>query len=159
MLKKVSLLFVLTMLLLTGALVPQVGYCAAQRPEQFVLEFYAWYFKTDKGIDLAEKNDEIYAYVERETVKIALNESLGEYYFTKMASYSFAWNNVKVIAGDSVAMYGGIFVVPVTFRLADGKKTSANTQETYEDYQVVVFVKQENAGFRIIKVVDCYPYS
>lgn len=158
-LKKAPLTFILTMLFLAAVNAPQVGYCAEQTPEKFVLEFYAWYFKVDKGAELAEKNGEIYAYVDKTVVEIAKNEAGAEYYFTKMYSYSAAWDTVEVIAGDSVTMSGGVIVVPVTFRLDGENGTSANAQEVCDDYQVIVFIKQENSDFRIIKVVDCYPYS
>ena len=115
-------------------------------PEQFLAKFYAWYFETDAR-EVADLNDSIYEFVSPETVTYMQNRTnRTEYYVTRAQSWSAAWKNPEIEIGSAIALYGGIFFVPVTFKI------------TYRDWHVVVYVKKEGDEFKVIKVSDIFPY-
>lgn len=121
------------------------GYCAEQTPEQFVRDFYAWYFVADRGEDMAEKNDAIYKYVARPLVADVRADTSGIYYFTKVGSYGARWDGVVVDVKDAVGIGGGVFMVPVEFVLGQERRN------------VIILVKNYDGEVKIFKVMDVYP--
>lgn len=97
----------------------QYGYCAEERPEQFVKDFYTWYITVDEGRQLAITHDDIYKYVAQETVQKVRNIP-GAYgsdrrdYFLKMLDYPLNMSGVTIQVGKITDMGMATFVVPVT---------------------------------------------
>lgn len=135
-------------LLLIPVFSPGRGHCASQTPEQFVRDFYKWYFEADQKAP-ADQNDEIFKYLSAKTVAYIRSDAWNcdEYYVTRANTWTAAWNNVKTVVAKAIPMASDIFVVPVTFHTKWGK------------YHVVVFVAKENGQLRITKITDIYPYS
>lgn len=119
-----------------------------QTPEQFVRNFYQWYFEADKK-SVADRNDEIFKYISPKTVEHIRSNIRGsdEYYVTKANSWTDAWTKVKIIVSKTIYMNNNVCLVPVTFNVEA------------EKYHVIVFVDKKNEGMRIIKIADLYPYS
>jgi hypothetical protein len=117
-------------------------YCTESSPEQFVREFYTWYFKADREDFPAEKNNEIFRYVSRQTVKNLQVRNSRIYYFTKVGSYSSEWAQMELIVMGYSRITDDLFIVPVTFRV------------TSKDICVIVVLKCENDSFLITKVID-----
>ena len=141
------------LLLLLGYLIPaSQGYSAEQTPEQFVQDFYAWYFKVDTGETPAYKNDGIYTYVEKKTVEYVREQARMSSicYFTKTNTDWIAWKSVKIFVSESIKMYDDVFFMTVRFDLKD--------ENDSDNFYVMVFVKKENNSFYIIKASDVYMY-
>ncbi|MDR2503953.1 MAG: hypothetical protein LBD82_06200 [Deltaproteobacteria bacterium] len=64
------------MLLFISMLLPGRAFGEEHTPEQFIKNFYSWYITVDEGRGLALKNDDIYQYVDAETVKQIRNTSI-----------------------------------------------------------------------------------
>ena len=134
------------------------GYCAGQSPQQFVQDFYIWFFKADAGRTPAYKKDEIYAYVDKNTVAYVRDQSRMESacYFTRANMEMGKWKNVKTFVGEPIFMHNNIVALPVKFYIKGEEKYFENFSE---DFYVLVFIKKYNKTFRIIKISDIYPYS
>jgi len=126
---------------------PHNGYCAKQTPEQFVSEFYQWYFKANSGKELADRNDEIYKYVAKQTVDDIRRkvDNTDIYYFTKVNSYSWNWKNVRSIIHPARAIGNKLYVTHVTFDTG------------YNKNDVIVSLTKEDGKFYIRSVEDVYP--
>ena len=123
-------------------------FAAAQTPEKFVHEFYTWYFKADRGDTVAERQERIYTYVDKEIIEYIRGPAVMRLaYFTKVQTSSLGSEKVKVITQKAIPMADNIYVVPVTFR--DGELT----------HHVIVYVQKTADSFSVIKVSDIYPYS
>ena len=119
-------------------------YCATASPEQAIQEFYSWYFKADSGKNIAEENDEIFNFVEKDLVTY-IRKSHGEtYYFTQVSSYSSDWEKVKV-APRKYTKINNIYIVPVDFHLSS------------RTFTVLVYLKEKGSRLLITKVSDIYP--
>jgi hypothetical protein len=114
-------------------------------PEEFVREFYQWYFKADAGRELAEYNDEIYLYVAKETVDTLRKKKGGSnlYYFTKIGQ-SFNPERIQTIVHQATHL-DEIFIIPITF------------DDSSDKYDAIVIVKNINGRFYIHSVMDIYP--
>ncbi len=129
----------------------QLAFSAEQTPEQLVRDFYAWYFKADTATEVAENNDAIYTYVDKETVAYARRTfSDGLSYFVKFGT-DIDWGRMTMILGEQIAMADDAYIIPATFR--------APPQDCMEDILIIVYVKKQNGAFFIYKVSDIYPYS
>lgn len=129
----------------------QPGFCAEQTPKQLVRDFYAWYFKADTSTEVAENNNEIFNYVDKETVAYARRTIPdGLNYFTKFGT-DIDWEKMEMTLGEQIAMANDRYVIPVAFR--------GTPKDRMEDILLVVYVKMENGAFIIYKVSDIYPYS
>lgn len=118
------------------------GQAAEQTPENFVREFYNWYFQADKGQNRAEYNDDIYKYVSTTTVNIAKSMHGEINYFTQK-NISLP-DDVKIIVHTAITL-DAVNVVPVSFH--------TNTVD-----HVIVFLNKKNGQYRIIRVTDIYPF-
>jgi len=140
------LICLLSSFLLVTAFFTGLSYGGSQSPEQFVREFYQWYFKADAKKP-ADFNDEIFTYISHKTVEYMRKKEGNEYYVTKANSWTHEWSEVKTVIGTASKIPDEIFVVPVTFLLKMRKS------------HVVVFVANEKGMMRIIKITDIYPYQ
>lgn len=129
----------------------QPSFGAEQTPEQLVRDFYAWYFEADTATEVADHNDDIYKYVDKETVAYArrtIPDGLG--YFLKLGT-DIDWKRMTMIVGERIMMANDRYVIPVTFK--------GSLEDHMEDIILVVYVKRENNVLLIYKVSDIYPYS
>ena len=117
------------------------GYCSEQTPEQFVHDFYEWYFKADQGEDSPGHSDEIYNFVSKKTVGYAREEHTGVYYFTRVAGQL---GDEHAVVGKAIPVNKDIFIVPVTFEKSKER--------------IVVILRKENGRLYITKVMDIYPH-
>lgn len=121
---------------------------AAQTPQEFVKEFYEWYFKKDYDFSDALKQDKISKYIEKDLIEYLrkIQECHEVNYFTQMGSQSSGFENADVHVGDVLPMADDAFVVPATFKKESLEKS------------VVVYVHKEGGKFRISSISDAYPY-
>lgn len=143
---------VCNIILLFISILPHNGYCVEQSPEQFVSEFYQWYFNADPGTTPAERNDAIYNYVAKQTVDDIRSIKIGNsdiykdtYYFTKVGSYTADWKSVKTIIHPAMAIGNKLYVINVTFDTGLKKN------------DVIVSLTKENGKFYIKSVMDVFP--
>jgi hypothetical protein len=121
------------------------GYCTEQTPEQFVREFYQWYFKEDVGNNLPHNNDAIYKYLFRPLVKDIREDRSGVCYFKKVGMESVEWRDVVPVVRKSIGLGDGVHLVPVALVLES------------RTIDVVVVVKEKEDGLRITAIFDTYP--
>ncbi len=138
-----SLIFLFTLFLYST----QTALCAEQTPEQFVREFYQWYFDADSGSIRADNKNEIYTYVEKNLVKHIRENRNDISYFTKTGNAAYGWDEKVPIVNKSIQMDDDTFTVPVLL-----KSKSDNVH-------VIVLVKRKNASYLVIKIIDKYPHS
>lgn len=127
------------------------GFASAQTPEQLVRDFYTWYLKEEFSGKVPEQLDEIFTYVDKEAVtKIRTSQSMFAY-FTKRGSYA---GEISLFAvQQATAMEYSVFVVPTTLKV-----TYFNNTHQYI-YLIVLVKKSDSDGsFRVVRVLDMYPY-
>jgi hypothetical protein len=119
---------------------------AEQNAEQFVKEFYAWYFKSDTDKSVPEQSPDIYRYVAKGTVD-RLRDDLkrgalprDEGYFTKVQDYSAAEWGASIAVHQATAL-SEVVLVPVTF----GTKNKID---------VILFLKKVDGQWKIVKADD-----
>ena len=139
------------LLFLMLLLLCQVGnsYSDEQTPEQFVQDFYQWYIKIGKKIDI-ERNEEIYKYISYDFKKsfFFLNCRRDIDYFVKVCRASAIWD------GPEIKIQNRVDMKKHTMLVVELKSTQRKYTETQN---VIVFLKKYNDGFRIVEVSDIYP--
>ena len=124
---------------------------ATQPPEAFVRQFYQWYIKADKADQPVETSDGIYKFVAKATAdRIRADIKRGSLpgdvaYFTKVQDYDPDEWQASTDVHQAVMLTDGVALVPVTF----GKQQKVD---------VVLFLKQQQDHWQIIKAVDTLPY-
>ena len=138
---------VFTWLLCLGFFCPNAAN-AAQTPQEFVKEFYEWYFIEDYDFSDALKQDKLAEYVDEKLIaELRQEEKCHEMsYFTQMGPFFIGFKNAKVHVGGVLHMTNDVFVVPVTI-----------TKESIEKI-VIVYVHKQDGTFKIHSVSDAYPY-
>ncbi|MFS2221182.1 DUF3828 domain-containing protein [Pantoea sp. B65] len=138
-------------LILVALSLPARANAALQKPEDFVRQFYDWYITADKGNNPAEMSDEIYKYVAKSTTdRVRADIKRGSLpgdvaYFTKVQDYDpDEWKTTTIIH-PALALSNGITLVTASF----GKQDKTD---------IVLFLKLEHGGWKIIKVDDVLPY-
>lgn len=138
-------------LALVTSLFFQVANAATQQPEEFVRQFYQWYIQADKADQPVETSDGIYKYVAKATAdriraEIKRGGLPGDVaYFTKVQDYDPAEWQANMDVHHAVMLTDGVALVAVTF----GKQ---------EKVDVVLFLKQQQDHWQIIKAVDTLPW-
>lgn len=123
-------------------------------PEATVRAFYVWYIKRDsQSHGFTPLDDEIYRYVSKGTVDLLRqeyksNEFPDADYFTNTQDYDEKdWlAHIKV---RSLAMVDDVALVSVTL----GKETKTTVKTN------IVFLRQQNGAWKIIRVVDTRGYQ
>lgn len=125
-----------------------VAALAATTPQEFVKEFYEWYFTKDYDFSDALKQDKILKYVDNDLVAYLkkIQDSHEVNYFTQMGSQCSGLENASVHVGDALPMADNVFVVPVTVK----KEKLKNI--------VIVYVQKEGEKFKISSISDIYSY-
>lgn len=120
---------------------------AAQTPQEFVKEFYEWYFiKYYELVDIF-KEEKLPEYVEESLIEyLKVKQSSDIYYFIQHGSSTMAFKDCRIVVKDTLKMTDDVFVVPVTFK-----------GENFER-AVIAYVKKIDSGFKIASVSDAYPY-
>jgi hypothetical protein len=128
--------------LLGGCLYP--GVCAAQSPDEFVREFYSWYFTAAQGGGHAYSHDAIYTYVAKDAVSIARENKDGLDYFTKVGDVDFTIHDLTIqkIVKTSPELY----IIHISFK------------RSTDQIHVVLFLQETGKKFLILRAVDIYPY-
>ena len=141
------LICVLTSMLYLGIVCPKSA-DAAQTPQEFVKEFYAWYLIKDYDLSDALKQDKLAEYVDEGLIAVLREEEKCHEmsYFTQMGPFFIRFKNAKVRVGDVLPMTDDVFVVPATI-----------TKESIEKI-VIVYVHKKDGTFKIHSVSDAYPY-
>ena len=136
---------------------PHGGHCAGQNPEQFIKEFYTWYITKNEGAFKAFDGDEIYKYVEKETVEKIKSEFYRECsacdqldYVTKRYASPLSMSGVTISVGKVTQMDTKTFVAPVTII-----ETSSSGYIGY--IHVVVVLREKDGALKIFKCIDIYP--
>lgn len=121
------------------------------QPEEQVSAFYAWYIKRQAHPGFPVLDREIARYVASPTIKRLRSDYEHDTlpgdtdYFTKVQDYDDQdW--LRSIRTATPIKLGNVTVVPVTF----GSK---------DQVSVLVFLKRDGAGWRIIKVDDTLGYE
>lgn len=117
---------------------------SSETPDKIVHNFYVWYMKLSME-HRAVDDVGIYKFVDKALVDYVKNTDLEVNYFTQ-AAFDFP-DNIKVVTGKLIRLDKGMFGVPVTFKM-----------DTYNWY-VVALVKPHDGSYRIIKVLNIYPYK
>ncbi len=121
------------------------------KPEEKVSAFYTWYIKKQSHQIFPLLDHEISKYVADPTIKRLRNDYKHDTlpgdadYFTKVQDYDDQDWLHSIRTASPIAL-GDVMVVPVTF----GSK---------DPVSVLVFLKRERAGWRIIKVDDTLGYQ
>ena len=129
----------------------QLSSAAIAPPEEFVRQFYQWYIQADEGDEGAEASNGIYRFVEKSTadrirVEMKRGGMSGDVaYFTKVQDYDPQEWKSSLDIHHPVTMSDGVVLVAVTF----GKQ---------EKKDVVLFLKQEQDHWKIIKADDTLPW-
>lgn len=135
------IVFLISMLMLRAV----DGYCAERSPEQFVRDFYQWYFEKDVGDNVPQNSDEIYEYLFKPLVEDIREDRTGVSYFKKVGMESAEWRTVAPVVKASIDLGDGIYLVPVALVLKSRM------------IDVVVVVKKKEEGMRITAIFDTYP--
>ena len=120
---------------------------AAQTPQEFVKEFYKWYFiKYYELVDIF-KEEKLPEYVDESLIEdLKRKGSTDLYYFIQFGSSTTVFKECRIVVKDVLKMKDDVFVVPVTFK---GKKFEST---------VIAYVKKVDSVFKIASVSDIYPY-
>lgn len=120
----------------------------AQTPQEFVKEFYEWYFATANYPGLMEEK-KIHECVDAELIEhIEKFDGYGNViYFTQMGDYYNGYDSITVEANNSIAMAADVHIVHVAF---------INKIQTVN---ILVHVKHTNGNYKIINISNIYPYS
>ena len=137
---------VFTGLLCLGFFCPNAA-DAAQTPQEFVKEFYKWYFiKYYELVDIF-KEEKLPEYVDESLIEdLKRKGSTDLYYFIQFGSSTTVFKECRIVVKDALKMTDDVFVVPVTFK---GEKFEST---------VIAYVKKADSVFKIASVSDIYPY-
>ena len=136
---------VLTCLLCLGIFCPKAVE-AAQTPQEFVKEFYKWYFiKYYELVDIF-KEEKLPEYVDESLIEDLKRKGSSDLYYFIHFSETVAFKDCNIVVKDVLKMADNVFVVPVTFK-GEGLERA-----------VIAYVKKVDSGFKIASVSDVYPY-
>ena len=136
---------VLTSMLCLGIFCPKAA-DAAQTPQEFVKEFYKWYFiKYYELVDIF-KEEKLPEYVDASLIEDLKRKGSSDLYYFIHFSETVAFKDCRIVVKDILKMTDDVFVVPVTFKGEDFERT------------VIAYVKKVDSGFKIASVSDVYPY-
>ena len=139
------LICVLTGLLCLGLFCPKAA-DAAQTSQEFVKEFYEWYFiKYYELVDIF-KEEKLPEYVDESLIEDLKRKGSTDLYYFIHFSETVAFKDCNIVVKDVLKMADDVFVVPVTFKGEDFERT------------VIAYVKKVDSGFKIASVSDVYPY-
>lgn len=134
---------------------PLKGNCAGQNPEQFLKEFYTWYITTNEGTLKAYTSDEIYNYVERETIE-EVKSALYRYasdrldYFTKIYDPPLSMSGVTISVENVTRTDINTFIASVII-------ITTYPSEYKEATHIVVILREKDGTLKIVKCVDILP--
>ena len=136
---------VLTCLLCLGIFCPKAVE-AAQTPQEFVKDFYKWYFiKYYELVDIF-KEEKLPEYVDESLIEDLKRKGSTDLYYFIHFSETVAFKDCNIVVKDVLKMADNVFVVPVTFKGEDFERA------------VIAYVKKVDSGFKIASVSDVYPY-
>ena len=136
---------VLTSLLCLGFFCPKAA-DAAQTPQEFVKDFYKWYFiKYYELVDIF-KEEKLPEYVDESLIEDLKRKGSTDLYYFIHFSETVAFKDCNIVVKDVLKMADNVFVVPVTFK-GEGLERA-----------VIAYVKKVDSGFKIASVSDVYPY-
>ncbi len=136
---------VLTCLLCLGIFCPKAVE-AAQTPQEFVKDFYKWYFiKYYELVDIF-KEEKLPEYVDESLIEDLKRKGSTDLYYFIHFSETVAFKDCNIVVKDVLKMADNVFVVPVTFK-GEGLERA-----------VIAYVKKVDSGFKIASVSDVYPY-
>ena len=136
---------VFTGLLCLGFFCPNAA-DAAQTPQEFVKEFYKWYFiKYYELVDIF-KEEKLPEYVDESLIEDLKRKGSTDLYYFIHFSETVAFKDCNIVVKDILKMTDDVFVVPVTFKGEDFERT------------VIAYVKKVDSDFKIASVSDAYPY-
>ncbi len=119
---------------------------AAQTPQEFVKEFYKWYFiKYYELVDIF-KEEKLPEYVDESLIEDLKRKGSTDLYYFIHFSETVAFKDCNIVVKDVLKMADNVFVVPVTFK-GEGLERA-----------VIAYVKKVDSGFKIASVSDVYPY-
>ena len=119
---------------------------AAQTPQEFVKEFYKWYFiKYYELVDIF-KEEKLPEYVDESLIEDLKRKGSTDLYYFIHFSETVAFKDCNIVVKDVLKMADDVFVVPVTFK-GEGLERA-----------VIAYVKKVDSGFKIASVSDVYPY-
>lgn len=143
---------------------PHGGHCAEQNPEQFLKEFYAWYITKDEGAFKAFDGDEIYKYVEKETVEDVKSEfyrhsSAHDHldYFTKIYDSPLNMSGITISVGSVTRMDTYTLVAPVTILEVSYDKYDGTIHRYERITHIVVVLREKDGVLKIVKCIDIFP--
>ena len=134
---------------------PQAARCEEQTPIEFIKEFYTWYISTDGGSQKAIRSDEIYTYVEKNTVD-AVREISYLYgtdrrdYFLRLSNGPLSMDGVSFTVKSSSELGYRTFILLVTI-------IEKKHGQTVKNDPVVVVVRKTDGQLKIVKCIDTYP--
>ncbi|KAA9002785.1 DUF3828 domain-containing protein [Affinibrenneria salicis] len=123
----------------------------AQMPEEFVRQFYAWYIAADNADQPAEMDNDIYRYVAKATVDRVRADLKrgglpdGVSYFTKVQDYHPVGWKANTVIHPATSLNDGVTLVAESF----GQQ---------EKTDIVLFLKQEQGHWLIMKADDVLPW-
>ena len=136
---------VFTGMLCLGFFCPKTAH-AAQTPQEFVKEFYKWYFiKYYELVDIF-KEEKLPEYVDESLIEDLKRKGSTDLYYFIHFSETVAFKDCNIVVKDVLKMADDVFVVPVTFK-GEGLERA-----------VIAYVKKVDSGFKIASVSDAYPY-
>ena len=119
---------------------------AAQTPQEFVKEFYKWYFiKYYELVDIF-KEEKLPEYVDESLIEDLKRKGSTDLYYFIHFSETVAFKDCNIVVKDVLKMADDVFVVPVTFK-GEGLERA-----------VIAYVKKVDSVFKIASVSDAYPY-
>ena len=138
------LICVLTSMLYLGIVCPKSA-DAAQTPQEFVKEFYEWYFiKYYELVDIF-KEEKLPEYVDESLIEDLKRKGSTDLYYFIHFSETVAFKDCNIVVKDVLKMADDVFVVPVTFK-GEGLERA-----------VIAYVKKVDSVFKIASVSDAYP--
>jgi hypothetical protein len=117
--------------------------CLAETPEDFIKNFFAWYFTASEIGKHAYFNDDIYNYVAQDAVSVAQRNRDEIDYFTKTEDYNVEYSDLSIKSVHYID--GGINIVHAAFK-------------KHDVVDIVIFLQNTGDTFLILRVVDIYPY-
>lgn len=136
---------------LAGIAFPVLAKAKLPAPEDFVRDFYVWFINADKPDRVAEMDNDIYKYVAKPTAdRVRADITRGSQpgnvdYFTKVQDYNPDEWKANTTIHHAVPLNNGVTIVPATF----GKD---------EKIDIIVFLKEVQGHWEIIKAEDVLPY-
>ena len=136
---------VLTGMLCLGIFCPKAA-DAAQTPQEFVKQFYEWYFiKYYELVDIFEE-EKLPEYVDESLIENLKKRGSSDLYYFIHFGETVAFKDCRIVVKDALKMTDDVFVVPARFQGDDFERT------------VIAYVKKSDSGFKITSVSDVYPY-